>query len=85
LERGWGIGEAKGHDETFEVAISGAEGGLPFIAGLDAKEVVGATKVDLGEDFSTSEAIEGFRDEGKGVSIFYGNAIEASIVDAKAE
>jgi len=42
------------------VAISGAEGGLPFIARLDAKEVVGATKVDLGEDFGTSEAIEGF-------------------------
>jgi hypothetical protein len=67
------------------VAVAGAEGGLPLVACLDAEEVVGTPKVDLGEDLGASKAIEGFRDEREGVAIFYGDAVEASVVNAEAE
>ena len=60
MERCWGIGEAKRHDEAFEVTVAGVKGGLPLVAGLDAEEVVGATEVDLGEDFGASETVESF-------------------------
>jgi hypothetical protein len=85
LERCWGIGEAERHDEAFEVTVAGAEGCLPLVAGLDAEEIIGAAEVDLGEDFGASEAVEGFRNEGEGVAIFYSDAIEAPVVDAEAE
>jgi len=39
-----------GHDRVFEVAVACAEGYLPFITGANLKEVVGSTKVKLGED-----------------------------------
>jgi hypothetical protein len=67
------------------VAVAGAEGGLPFVAGLDAEEVVSAAEVDLGEGLGASEAIEGFRNEREGVAVFYGDAVEASVVDTEVE
>jgi hypothetical protein len=44
------ISEAEGHDRVFEVAVTCAKGCLPLITGVNPEQVVGSTKVKLGED-----------------------------------
>jgi hypothetical protein len=44
------VGEAEGHDCVFEMAVACAEGCLPLITGANPEQVVGSTKVKLGED-----------------------------------
>jgi hypothetical protein len=44
------IGEAKGHDRVFEVAVACAENYLPFITRANPESVVGSTEVKFGED-----------------------------------
>jgi len=44
------VGEAEGHDYVFEVAVACAEGCLPLITRANPEQVVGSTKVRLGED-----------------------------------
>jgi len=85
LEGGWSIGEAKGHDEAFEVTIACPEGCFPFIARFDTEKVVGTTEVEFGEDFGATETVEGFRDERKGIAVLDGDAVEATVVDTETE
>jgi hypothetical protein len=44
------VNEAEGHDRVFEVAVSCAKGCLPLITRANLEQVVGSTKVKLGED-----------------------------------
>ncbi len=44
------VGEAEGHDRVFEVAVVCAKGCLPLITGVNHEQVVGSTKVKLGEE-----------------------------------
>ena len=46
----WRICKTKRHYLILIEAISSAEGRFPFITFLDAKQVVGASQVNLGED-----------------------------------
>ena len=64
LEGGWSVGESKGHDKKFEEAISGSEGGFPFIARFDSNQVVCVADVDLGDYLGSRDAGEGLTDQG---------------------
>src|ERR1700687_4865851 len=63
LERGGGVGEAKRHDEVFEMAVSGAESCLPLVAHGDADKVVCGPKVDLGVELRSFDTIKQLGDE----------------------
>ncbi len=44
------VGEAEGHDHVFEVVVACVEGCLPLITRANLEQVVGSTKIKLGED-----------------------------------
>jgi hypothetical protein len=69
LEGGWGICESERHNQRFEEAIAGTEGGFPFFAFCYSKEVVGTSHVELGIDLGLLEAVKSFLKQGKGVSV----------------
>ncbi len=52
LERGRCIGQCKRHDLVFEVAITGPESCLPFIAFLDPPSTVGIGQIELSKTLS---------------------------------
>ena len=56
--------------------------GLPFVAWSDANKVVGSLKVNLGEDGGMVKAIEEVWDEWQWITIFFGDSIEATPVNA---
>jgi hypothetical protein len=49
LERGWGIGESKGHDLVLIVTIPGTECSLLDVILVDSDLVISPSKVNLGE------------------------------------
>ncbi len=48
------VGEAEMHDCVFEVVVACAEGCLPLIIRANPEQVVGPTKVKLGEDLPST-------------------------------
>jgi hypothetical protein len=47
LEGCWGIGETKWHNQGLEKAISGLEGGLPFLPFRHLNEVIGPADIQF--------------------------------------
>ena len=85
LEDSRRIGEAEWHDQILVVACRGVEGGLPLISLPDADEVVGVAQVQLGEDCSILEQLEGRGDEWQRVPILDGDVIQAPVVNAGSQ
>ena len=82
LESGGCIGETKWHDKPFEGSVSGPKGCLPFITGCDTNEVVCMSEVYLGIDTSFTRSVKEVGDKGKGISVFLGNFVKASEINA---
>ena len=76
------VGHAKWHDHILEGAITGTKCRFPLMTRCNADVVVSGTEVEFGENFSFFEAVEEVVDEGKGVAILAGDAIEAPVVNA---
>jgi hypothetical protein len=51
---------------AFKVAVTGTEGGLPFVAGLDPDEIVSTAKVEFFKNLGLAKAIKSFRNKGQG-------------------
>jgi hypothetical protein len=85
LERCGGVGETKGHNEVFEVAIAGTKGGFVFIAFCNPKLVVCICHIEACEVLGVLETIEKLRDEREGISILDGDIVELAIINTKAE
>jgi hypothetical protein len=77
-----GLADGPAKDHLYPVA--GMEGSLPFITWGDADEVVGSSKVNLGEDVQVAEAIKEVRDEQKGIVVLLGDSVEALPINAEA-
>src|ERR1700677_4868463 len=80
LERGGRIGESEEHDRRFKAASVHSEGGFPFVSFFDSKIVITPPKIHFGKVFRTSEFVDEFRDERKGVIILNGMRIKISII-----
>ncbi len=52
LKRGRCIGQSERHDLVLEMAVSGPEGRLPFVAFPDPHSMVGIGQIELGEPSS---------------------------------
>ena len=85
LEGGGGVGEAKGHDSVLKVAITGAKRSFWYVVGVDADLVVAVAQVNLGKNGGPMETVEEFVNTREWVAVFYGNIVEGTVVDAKAE
>ena len=62
-----------------------AEGSLPLIARGNVDKVVGMAEIDLGIYFGFGRRVEEVRDERKGIPIFLGDFVEATVVYTEAE
>ena len=71
LEGHRGIRQSEGHNPVFALAVTGSKCRLALIAFLDADEMLGIPEVEPGENLSTAHMSKHFRDQWKGVSIFY--------------
>src|ERR1700677_2947525 len=80
LERGGRISKSEEHDRQFKAASICGKGGFPFVSFLDAKIVVSPPKIHLGEEFRTSEFVDEFGDEGKGIIILNGVRVKITII-----
>ena len=60
LHRRRSICETKGHDEIFEVSISGSECGFPFITESNSQLIEGIAEIELGVILCILDAIQEF-------------------------
>jgi hypothetical protein len=84
-EVGRGISESEGHDQELVKTITGGKSGFRNVAWSNLDLVVARTKIDLREDFGTSQLIEKNIDSRKWVFVFDGDCIEWSIVYAHSQ
>ncbi len=52
LKRSWCVGQSEKHNLVLEMAVTGPEGRLPFIAFPDSYSMVGIGQIKLGEPLS---------------------------------
>jgi hypothetical protein len=79
-EVGWGICESERHYQELVKTITNGKSGFRNVARSNLDLVVARTKVDLREDFGTSQLIKKNIDSGKRVFVFDGDCIEWSII-----
>src|SRR6202453_4027821 len=84
FERGGGIGESEEHDCRFEAASVSSEGSFPFVSLFDSKIVITPPKIHFGKVFRTSEFVDEFGDERKGIVILNGMRVKISIILARS-
>jgi hypothetical protein len=84
-EVGGGISESERHDQELVKTITSGKSGFRNVAGSNLDLVVARTKVDLREDFGTSQLIKKNIDSRKRVFVFDGDCIEWSIIYAHSQ
>ena len=85
LECSWSIGKSKRHNKPFIGAITGVEGSFPFIPWSNADQMVCMMEVDFGIYGHVTGGIQEVGDEQKGITIFFGELIEAAKVHTETE
>ena len=85
LKSGGSVSKSKGHNEVFIGAIARTKGCFPFVPRGNADIVVARSKVEFGKNLGLLEAIEEIVDQGKGVSVLSGDAVQAPIIHTEAE
>jgi hypothetical protein len=84
-EVGRSISESERHDQELVKTITSGKGGFRNVARSNLDLVVARTKVDLREDFGTSQLIKKNINSGKRVFVFDGDCIERSIIYAHSQ
>jgi hypothetical protein len=84
-EVGGGISESERHYQELVKTITSGKSGFRKISRSNLDLVVARTKVDLREDFGTSQLIKKNVDSGKQVFVFDGDCIEWSIIYAHSQ
>jgi hypothetical protein len=79
-EIGWGIGETKGHHQEFVKTITGGESSFSNVTRSNFDLVVTRTKIDLGENFGSSQLIKKNINSGKRIFVLDGYDIERSVI-----
>jgi hypothetical protein len=84
-EVGWGICETKRHYQELIKTTTSGESGFRNVTRSNLDLLITGTKVDLREDFGTSQLIEKNIDSGKRVFGFYGDCIERSVIHTHSQ
>jgi hypothetical protein len=79
-EVGWGIRETKGHYQQLVKNITSGESGFRNVTRSNFDLMVTRTKVDLGENSSSSQLIKKNIDSGKRIFVLDGYCIEPSVI-----
>jgi hypothetical protein len=84
-EVGWGIRETKGHHQELVKTITCGESSFRNVTRSNFDLVVTRTKIDLGENFSSSQLIKKDIDSGQRIFVLDGHCIERSIINTQPE
>jgi hypothetical protein len=79
-EVGWGIRETKGHYQELVKTITSGEGGFRNVTRSNFDLMITRTKVNLREDFGSSQLIKKNIDSGKRIFVRDGDCIERSVI-----
>jgi hypothetical protein len=78
-EVGWGICETKGHHQELVKTITSGESSFWNVTRSNFDLVVTRTKIDLGENFGSSQLIEKNIDSGKRIFVLDGTALSGRL------
>jgi hypothetical protein len=81
-EVGWGICKSERHYQDLVKTITSGKSGFRNVPRSNLDLVVARMKVDLREDFGTSQLIKKNIDSEKRVFVFDGDCIERAVIDA---
>jgi predicted oxidoreductase len=84
-EVGWGICETKGHHQELVKTITNGESSFRNVTRSNFDLVVTRTKIDLGENFGSSQLIKKNINSGKMIFILDGYYVERSVVNAQPQ
>jgi hypothetical protein len=82
-EVGWGICETKGHHQELVETITSGESSFRNVTRSNFDLVVTKSKVDLRENFGSSQLIKKNIDSGKRIFVFDGHCIERSVINTQ--
>jgi hypothetical protein len=80
-EVGWGICETEGHHQELVETITSGEGSFGNVTVSNFDLMITRMKIDLGENFGSSQLIKKNINAGKGIFVFDGYHIERSVVN----
>jgi hypothetical protein len=84
-EVGWGIRETKGHHQELVKTITSGESGFRNVTRSNLDLMITRTKVDLGENFGSSQLIKKNIDSGKRIFVLDGDCIERSVIHTQSQ
>jgi hypothetical protein len=84
-EVGWGICETKGHHQELVKTITGGESSFRNVTRSNFDLVVTRTKIDLRENFGSSQLIKKDIDSGKRIFVLDGHCIERSVINTQSQ
>jgi hypothetical protein len=84
-EVGWGIRETKGHYQELVKTITSGESGFRNVTRSNFHSMVTKTKVDLGENFGSSQLIKKNIDSGKRIFVLDDDCIERSVIHTQPQ
>jgi hypothetical protein len=84
-EVGWGIRETKRHYQELVKTITSGGSGFRNVTRSNLDLVITRIKVNLREDFGSSQLIEKNIDSGKGVFVLDGDCIERSVIHTHSQ
>jgi hypothetical protein len=84
-EVGWGICETKGHYQELVESITSGESNFRYVTRSNFDLVVTRTKIDLGENFGSSQLIKKNINSGKRIFVLDGYCIEQSVVNTQTQ
>jgi hypothetical protein len=79
-EVGWGICETKGHHQEFVKTVTSGESNFRNVTRSNFDLVITRTKIDLGENFGSSQLIKKNINSGKRIFVLDGCCIERSVI-----
>jgi hypothetical protein len=84
-EIGWGICETKGHHQELVKIITSGESSFRNVTRSNFDLVVTRMKIDLGENFGSSQLIKKDIDSGERIFVHDGHYIERSVVNTQPQ
>jgi hypothetical protein len=84
-EVGWGICETKRHYQKLVKTVTSGESGFRNVTRSNLDLMVTRTKVDLGENFGSTQLIKKNIDSGKRIFVLDGNCIERSVIHTQSQ
>jgi hypothetical protein len=84
-EVGWGIRETKGHYQELIKTITSGESGFRNVTRSNFDLMITRMKVDLGENFGSSQLIKKNINSGKRIFVLDGDCIERSVIHTQSQ